>query len=934
MKHIIVYISLLIALIIPSSSSAAFTEDELMSLYMEVLESAVDVFEPLWVDDSERVPNSGFYDFRKYQNWRDEPYATIIVIPGNGMVQFCYSILLTESDKSHFGKERVPREELLRHVIQSMRWCCLTSTYVDNPYPYLPNTRPEFLEGQHWRRKYSYRADEVGWLTLAAAVMWPKLDDETKALLENVLVGGAPEERIVQRWSTPQGGNHDQVKQDLSSTMGAAFLFPQREDANLYMDIIAGNGIDMVSTLHDFANPTLVENQPISEWAEGWNLYQDYTSDHHGWCNIWYGGDMLFEGRCYIELLADITGQKVPETFRYPGNGFDGVFEWLKRLSLPVGEPLSPHGNEYDAFYGAGLLAYCYGAVLTQDPVASALEERAARLLQQHSQAIAQYDYHRNSWAKAGMAYLMHKYNGPRAEPISHQRAMDAIEGTYHYRWLQNLIHRSPSHIASFSWGSISSRRTHSNYSGTGLCGFIHPTGDNDSTTEPLVYCHPKSLTGEYEWFDQDGQRLKAIKPESHFTYEMDDSGFSTSGVASTPYGDRHYAFFSYEEGVTIFISQLIANQSLNVSWTGLPLYFYVRDGMTGKRTYYDQMGKLKLGSEEQRESNWWCVDNDAGMLIIDETQPIELKRTVGYNWARQPEYKDQCDGVYISPISKRPVEANEIVHDLAVTLFSHTPQEQMKVLGDGGQARSIIKKKGWKGVVVAHPKHHAIRHVAVARFGGDDDQVVSHLSFDEGAPIALSTTLIEGKQGRILWQFKPFESFRDIFKLYVRGPDDRTIQARKIRRDTYRLSVLDNKSAQLSFYVADPECDKVTISDVHDNQLKSFTTMPKFEYTVDKPIIVHLHTKLDHIPPVVEIGDVQKREDGLITIPVLARDSSGIDEVEIFCDNQSVGVKQQRPFIWQLRQGEGAHTVYAVAQDASSSKNQGVSFKRTFFVE
>ena len=30
------------------------TEDELMEFYLDVVESSVDVFEPLWVDDSER----------------------------------------------------------------------------------------------------------------------------------------------------------------------------------------------------------------------------------------------------------------------------------------------------------------------------------------------------------------------------------------------------------------------------------------------------------------------------------------------------------------------------------------------------------------------------------------------------------------------------------------------------------------------------------------------------------------------------------------------------------------------------------------------------------------------------------------------------------------------------------------------------------------
>ena len=73
-------------------------------------------------------------------------------------------------------------------------------------------------------------------------------------------------------------------------------------------------------------------------------------------------------GRLYVEILARLQGTTTPETFTYAGNGFDGVLDWTKRLCLPCGEPMSVHGMEYDAYYGAGLLAFCYGAVLKRDP--------------------------------------------------------------------------------------------------------------------------------------------------------------------------------------------------------------------------------------------------------------------------------------------------------------------------------------------------------------------------------------------------------------------------------------------------------------------------------------------------------------------------------------------------------------------------------------
>ncbi|MGC9327915.1 MAG: hypothetical protein ACP5I1_09800, partial [Candidatus Hinthialibacter sp.] len=488
MKTIIKHGTILLFLFASIQPSCfAMSEAVLQQLYMDVVESAVDVFEPIWTDDSERIPNSGFFDFRKYPDWRDDPYATIIVIPGNGMVQFCYAVLLTETDKQAFGEQQISRSTLMEHAIQSMRWCCLTSSYVENPYPYLPNTREDFADGPYWRRRLSWRADEIGWMTLAAGILWDQLDADTQKQLEDVFVGGAPQERLTQSWKPPQGGNHDQIKQDLSSTMGAAYLLRQRRFASKYLDILSGNGIDMVSTIHDFAQTALVDEKPVSEWAEGWNLYPDYSSDHHGWCNLWYGGDLIFEGRSYIEILSHLKNISTPEAFTYPGNGFDGVLQWLKTLCLPEGEPLSPHGNEYDSYYGAGLLAYCYGATIQKDSIAAALEERAAALLQRHSSAVRAYDYHRNSWAKAAVAYLLHKINGPRAEPVSWNEAAETLEGVYHHRWHQNLIHRGDHKIASFAWGSISSARNISSYYGNGLCGFIFPAQMEEGAA-PLIY--------------------------------------------------------------------------------------------------------------------------------------------------------------------------------------------------------------------------------------------------------------------------------------------------------------------------------------------------------------------------------------------------------------------------------------------------------------
>ena len=913
-----------------SQTAISMTEDELMEFYLDVVESSVDVFEPLWVDDSERIPNAGFYDFRKYPNWRDEPYATIIVIPGNGMIQFCYAILLTETDKQTFGKQNIPRETLLQRAIQSLRWCCLTSTYVDAPYAYLPNTRDDFRDGDKWRRQFSWRADEVGWLTMAAANLWPQLDQETKSLIEDVLIGGAPKERLVQHWQVPQGGNHDEVKQDLSSTMGAAYLLPHRTDAKLYWDIIAGNGIDMVSTMHDFANPTLAEGRPISEWAQGWNLYQEYSGDHHGWLNIWYASDLVFEGRSYVEILGQLTGKGIPQTFNYPDNGYDGVLQWVKNLFLPIGEPFSPHGNEYDAYYGAGLLTYCYGAVIKQDPVAARLEEQAALLLERQSRAVRQYDYHRNSWAKAGMAYLMHKLKGPRCAPVALDKALASLEGTYHYQSQQNLIHRSSNQLSSFAWGSISSQRAHSSYSGTGICGLVYPF----KLEEPLIYAHPMSLTGGYTFIDPNGKPLKPIKPETQYTYNYNDTGFNTSGVASVPQGDRYYSFFSFADGPTIFFSKFKAKQDIKMTWSGLPVYFYVRDGFTGDRTYHDEQGTMILGESKTRSSSWWNVNDSMAMVVYDEPQNIVLNQTPGYNWARKPEYRDHCDGIFISPLKDLTVLNNQTAYDLAVAIYPNTPSKRIAELSKKAQSYNLDLPNGWKGIVAEHATHPSIRYIALTNIHSSNPNALLELSFPEGAPVMAQNAIIIGNKSMISINQNAMQSFRDKIQLYLNVTNDSTIHALKLSANEYQISPMQNQSSTVDFYYADPDLKSITLLDDNRNIIKSIENKQRFSYKIDQPIIMQCQTTEDHIAPAVEIRSIKVREDNLVEIDINAADQSGIQQIELYCDQKSIGTKRQPPFVWQQRLTKGAHTFYAIASDGSSRHNQRTSFKRTIVID
>jgi len=437
-------------------ASAAYSEKDLKETYLKTLENAVDVFEPLFTIKLTNAPDSGFYDFRRYNNWthpRNEPYHTLCMVPGNGQVVLSYAVLLKYTDKNFFGNAQYPKEVLFEHARKAIRWICLTSAYVDHPYPFLPEVRDDLASGRQWKRRWGLRQDLLGYLSIGVALLWDDLDADTRHLFEQVATGGALRERVV-RTMTPKGnGNHDQVKQDLSSTVAAAYLFPAHPDHVKFMNAVAGAGLDMVSTARDYSSDFPVNEKLLKNFALGNNLNPDYSSLHHNHPSLWYGVDLVFEGRLYVEILSKLTGLSVPETFNYSGNGFDGVYRYASLLTTGDGVMMHLRSPEYDCCYGEGLLAFCYGGVLKGDPRGASLEMKASQILSDHTRAIGQFDYHRGSWAKAAMAFLMHRLQIRGPYTANNDEISDKLVGTYRLPSLRALIHRTPSAWKGFVWG-------------------------------------------------------------------------------------------------------------------------------------------------------------------------------------------------------------------------------------------------------------------------------------------------------------------------------------------------------------------------------------------------------------------------------------------------------------------------------------------------
>ncbi len=907
-------------------ASATVPETDLKDLYLEVVETAVDVFEPIWKDDSERVPNAGYFDFSEYGNWRDDGYAGIITVPGNGMVILSYALLLTRTDKDAFGKADVPRSVLVDRSTKALRWIALTSAHAEKPYPFAPYAEGRYLEGDHWARPLGLRVDMQGWLTVAVALLGDRVGPELRQQLGRALVGESRVPYKAFTWTPREGGLHDCVKHYLSSIQAAAFLFPDWDESPQAGQDVLQSGIDIVATRHDLAQDAVVEGKSVADWVKVWNLYQDYSSDHHGHSQIWYGCDLIFEARTYLELLGHLTEPGVPETYSYDGNGFDGVLEWVKRITLPEGEPCPVHGAEYDSYYGAGLLAFCYGALINQDPVAAALEEQSARLLRTQSRAVGQYDYHRNSWAKAAAAYLMHEFAGPRAEPLPLDKALVALQGTYHHRSQMNLIHRDPVKWVSWSWGILPSRHP------DGHCGIIAPYHRDEP---PLIYPHANTMAGRIrgDWMDTPGGQ----RPQLRYSHTLCDNGFHTAGVCETPRLTQYRAFFSFPEGPCVLFTRFKTRGPGSFTWTGLPVYFYVRDGVTRERTIYHAGGSRALGAPAQSNSNWWCVENRLGLIVSASDNTVTTHREPGLNWARIPDYRDHCDVVTVAAVEDRECEAGDCPVDLTAAFFTDTPHDKLAAVAARWNETPLDLPEGWQGVILADADTPEKRYLALANFESSTSQTKFELGFPEGAPVTAHTTRISGESGRFHVQCPPGESSAGVIELYATTGSGQPVDAVKLSRNRYRFSAGAGEARlRLECVYGGVGCLVQKADTGKTVERKTFADNGTLELVVGAPVILELSgvSFNDWIAPAVEITDIAIRADGRMSVTVSAGDQSGVELVTLYVDGEPLSARDSEPYQWTHWPGAGAHTLHAVAVDASANSNKRASLKRTVVVE
>jgi len=433
-------------LIVQIGSAAQCQFSESFANYLKIVELSADRFEPIFVEQPKS--KTAYFDFTRYDTWSNEDYAATVTIPGNGMLLLCYATLLEFYSPDQFPIGNLSRDELLRRSDLIFRWLCLShDSYRE--IPFLPNINSTIKNGQYWTKRPLFRADLIGYASIAFLLLGDKLPPETQEKFLKLCESCTHQSIEIPTFDVKTGGNHDMAKHELSSAF-IHLLFGERPNHNAdeRLSELLILMTDAATNPHDktqWARDGLIESQG------GSNLYPDHTSDHHGHDSVWYGVDMLFEGVAYIALSESLLGRNSLINDRIRTNVSE-VYENMEQLVLPNGALGHIHGSEYDSYYGAAALPCAFHSSYIKSQPPSALEASASSLLLTHFTHNHEYDYHKAIPAKACLALLIRDrfQNKSIKKNISSSRT-----ASVYVRPFQNtLLVKGIKHWSSFSWGS------------------------------------------------------------------------------------------------------------------------------------------------------------------------------------------------------------------------------------------------------------------------------------------------------------------------------------------------------------------------------------------------------------------------------------------------------------------------------------------------
>lgn len=422
------------------AASPAMSDAAKRALALDVLERFVPRAERAWRATSDlREPRTAYYD----------AVGSGVTQPrGAGDVAFAYVTLLeARPDQASFGG--VPRETLVDHTIQSIRHEALTHALSGAGYARWGNgTWQASLEMSGW--------------AFAAARLWDRLDDETRALVRRVVTAEAGI-LVTKPLASREWGDTGAEDNAWNSTLPAlaAAMFPDDPAAPAWEEAALRLAMNASSTAADESSDELVDGRPVRDWMASVNLHPDLTMENHGFFNPIYQQVAHVEiGEAAIAYAA--AGRPLPQALSFRTEAiWDAV---LAGLATDEGDLAQPAGQDWVSkdFQHLDYLAIL--ATRFQRADAAVLESRALSLVALRQAAHAdgsilgqpQLGYESMLVKRLASVWWNHRLFGPSPEPTAEEfaAARAGADGVRRFPYADLVTARLGKAFASMSWAS------------------------------------------------------------------------------------------------------------------------------------------------------------------------------------------------------------------------------------------------------------------------------------------------------------------------------------------------------------------------------------------------------------------------------------------------------------------------------------------------
>ncbi len=683
-----------------SSDRLGLSDAQKRALMLDVLEKFVPHAESYWKPSDLTQERTG---------WFDAVGPGVTQPRGAGNLASVYTTLLVERpDQPSFGG--VPREVMLDHTIQSIRHEAYTNK----------------LSGAGYNRwgdgSWQAALETYGW-AFAAKLLWDRLDEDTRAVVQRVVVAES-DILLTKPIADAVDGNTGAEDNGWNAPLPAlaSVMFPDHPHKAGWEERSQRLAMNASSRAADEQSSETVDGHPVSDWVETANLFDDFTLENHGFFHPIY----LQVSQLTVNDAAVVyqqAGKAVPDAFafRYP-EVWDNV---LGPLAGDDGDLVMPAGQDWTSKDYQHLEYLAALATRLQRVDASVAESQALQLVAKRQATHdggsilgqPQLGYESMLVKRLAFAHWTHKLFGPSPQPTrdqyEHARAKTA--GVHQWPDADTFSARQRDAVVTMSWGAR-------------VMGLVVPASSGHEDDPVFAAYLPGSGIG-----DASG----VVGP---YSCDCRKDYFSTAGSVGT----RKFSLTSFPDGMTMLLDRGTGRT--------FSLGFEQVEGLTGPRPVYSAGG---TGTGEL-DGTWANVADRFGLAVAGGGGLAATEVATGNPHLR-------VDGSRATGSGNRGAAVYPLVDATTTEALSddlHQPPAP----------------DGWSALVARAAD--GTGRVAVARWGGADEASLA-LRSNRGAPVTERAATVEGDTATVRYALAAPASRGETVRFFARS--DRPVQARAV---------------------------------------------------------------------------------------------------------------------------------------------------------